>query len=189
MTHLPVSGHELHTYKVVAGETKPPRQPTKSTPKRQASHSGIGDLSDRGRQPVLLSCSIEVRPPGSTLHASGSIIRTHDYRAHGRQIDHESAIARRVPRKAVSAAADCKQQLAFARKSHGAHDVRSVGAASDQSRVLVDHSVPDPACWLIAFVPRGQQRSAEARAKFPNGGALYGCLGSRELYSEQICRS
>src|SRR5215470_541608 len=189
MTHLAVSGHELHADQVVTGETKPPRQPTKPTPKCQARHTGIGDLSKRGRQGLLLSGRVDVRPPSATAHAGGSIIGTHHYRAHGRQIDDETPVARRVPREAVPAAADSKQQFTLARKGHGAHDVCSIGTAGDQCRVLVDHSVPDPARRLIPLIPWDQQRAAQARTKVSNRGALYGCFSARELYGTQTCRS
>src|SRR5215472_6753546 len=111
--NLAVSGHQLNTDQIVAGETKSPRQPAESAPKCQARYAGIRDLSERGRQRLLLGCSVDVAAPCAARRAGRLSIRMHGYRTHGRQVDHQSAIARRVSGETVSAAAHREQQLAF----------------------------------------------------------------------------
>ena len=135
---------------------------------------------------MLLGCSIDVRTPGSTGHAGGSSIRIYDYGTHGRQIDYESAIARRVPGKAVSPASHGEQQLTFTSKSDGAPHICSVRATRDQRRVLVNHSVPDVARRLILLLPGSKQRSLKTRAQVPDSRALNHRLCTRELYGAQI---
>jgi hypothetical protein len=76
----------------------------------------------------------------------------------------------------VSAAAHCKQEFAFTRKSDGAHDVSGICAAGDQRWALINHSVPDMSRQLISVVAWSKQSSAQARAQVPNGRAFNRCL-------------
>ena len=65
-----------------------------------------------------------------------------------------------------------------------------IGRDTDQSDVDVvecsrkrgAHAVPDVTRRLIPVVSRCQQVSTQARAEVADGGALYDCLSSRELY-------
>src|SRR5260370_18158274 len=85
------------------------------------------------------------------------------YGIHGRQIDHETAVARRIAREAVSTAAHGEKEFALARERYSAHDVSGVGATRDEGGVLVDHSVPNTARHVIPFLARREQSTPQAR--------------------------
>src|SRR5260370_33542632 len=100
------------------------------------------------------------------------------YGIHGRQIDHETAVARRIAREAVSTAAHGEKEFALARERYSAHDVSGVGATRDEGGVLVDHSVPDTARHVIPFLARGEQSTPQAPAQHLYGRPFDPPLGA-----------
>ena len=69
---------------------------------------------------------------------------------HGGQVYHDAAVADRLARDAVAAAADRNQNLIFAGEAHALDHVGSARAAGDEGRPAVDHGVGQGTGQIIA---------------------------------------
>ena len=81
---------------------------------------------------------------------------------HGRQIDHEAAVADGLARGAVAATADGDEQVIGPGKLDGPDHVGRATALGDQRRTAVDHSVPDLAGPVVAVLARQEQGAPQA---------------------------
>jgi hypothetical protein len=80
-----------------------------------------------------------------------------------RQVDHDRAVADRVPRDLVAAAANGDRKLVLAREAHGLDHVRRSGDAHHERRPAVDHAVPDAPCLVVALVGGPDHEPVEPR--------------------------
>jgi hypothetical protein len=104
-------------------DAEPPRQPTESAAERQAGDAGRRVDAERRRHAEGLRlvvdvaerrARLDVRPPRPPVDADG---------AQEREIDHQPAVADRVARDVVSAAAHGQQQVVVAGEGDAAQDV------------------------------------------------------------------
>jgi hypothetical protein len=79
---------------------------------------------------------------------------------HGRQIDHDAALANRVTRQAVAATAYRDQKIVAGGELHRSHHICRVGAARDQRGVAVESAVPDAPRGFETLTYLGEDRSA-----------------------------
>ena len=68
---------------------------------------------------------------------------------HGREVDHEAAIAHRGAGDVVAAAADRHEQIVLARETHRPDDVAGLRTAHDHGGSSIDHAVPDRASLVV----------------------------------------
>jgi hypothetical protein len=78
-----------------------------------------------------------------------------------REVDHEPAVAERVPGDRVAAPTDGDQQVGPDAEPHRGGHVLGVGAARDGGRPAVDRAVPDPPRLVVRVVGGPQQLAAE----------------------------
>jgi len=97
--------------------------------------------------------------------AGGARRRVDQDPLHRRQVDHQHAVADRVPGHGVPAAADRHLQVALAGEADGCHHVVGAGAAGDQRRPPVDRAVPELACLVVPLLSRLEQRTTERGAQ------------------------
>ena len=105
---------------------------------------------------------VHVAPQRTAAGQHGLLLRVHANIVHRRKIDHQSVVAHSQPARVVPAAADGHQQLLLAAELHRRHDVGHVGAARNQSRAPVDHSVVHFASRVVTRIARLDQPSAQA---------------------------
>ena len=133
------------------------------------------------------SCVSRSSSPQSTPASARAVLaRGIDSDAlHRREVDHQPAVAERVPADAVATGADRDQQIALAREAHRRDHIGHARAAGDAGRMAVNRAIPDPAGSVVAGAGRQQQLSAERSAELVERGRLQGrclwCLDSGHL--------
>ena len=83
------------------------------------------------------------------LGSGGAASRVNLNVFHQRQIDHQAAVAYRLPADAVGAATHGDHEIVVARKLNGSNDVGCTRAARDERRTLVNLTVPHAPCFVI----------------------------------------
>ena len=89
----------------------------------------------------------------------------HAHTLHGLQVDYEPALARRFAGQAVPARAHRRQQPVFPSEVDGAPHVGGAGAAGDQSRMPIEHRIPDSASGIVRRMVLTQDLASHARSE------------------------
>jgi hypothetical protein len=146
----------------------------------------VGDLTAGRRQSERLGFSVELSPGDPRLSTRGALDGIDPNTLHCRQIDHQPAIADRVPGDVVAAAAHRHQQPVVPGEIDRPDHVRRAAAAGDQCRPPVDHAIPDPPRVVIAGIVRSQQRAAQRVSTHLNGAVLQNLAGAIHRGDAQI---
>ncbi len=109
MQDLAVCCYDLDRQQVVAGETVPAHQATHSAAQRQSRDTRIRCGTERRREPDVLHLAIELTQQGATASPSHFALRVDLDVLHPGQIDHQPAVAARLPGQAVASAANRSQ--------------------------------------------------------------------------------
>ena len=115
-------------------------------------------------RPKAAALAVEVaeQRPGADECAARQ--RIHAHAAHGREVDHQPAVADRLAGEAVAAAAHGDEQVVGAGEVHRARDVGRAGAARDDRGTAVEHAVPDaPRACRSPHRRRAARRRAGSR--------------------------
>ena len=158
---LAVRSDEVDGEQVVDRRAVLAHQPADPAAERQAGDAGVrDDAADRG-EPEELCLAVELAPQHARLGARRPRCRVDADALHRRQVDHEPAVAERMPADPVATGAHRDEQIALARVANGRDHVGDAGAARDAGRPAVDRAVPDPATGVIVDARRQQQLAAQ----------------------------
>ena len=149
-----VRGHELDREQVVDRQAELPLQSAHAAAERETGHAGVGDDADGAREVELLRGLVELPQERAAAHARGARARIDLGAAQPLHVDHDSAVARRVARDAVPAAAHGHEEALLACEPHGRDDVLGARRPDDQGGPAVDHAVPDHAGRVVVRVAR-----------------------------------
>ena len=116
---LPLGGDQIDRQKIVAGKSVLAAEPAPAAAERQPGDAGGGDRAAGGGEFVGLRLGIELGPQDSWLGARRARGFIHLHRLHGRQVDHQTAIADGVAGDVVAAAVNREQEAVVAREIHG----------------------------------------------------------------------
>ena len=158
---LAVRSNEVDGEQVVDRRAVLAHQPADPAAERQAGDPGVRDDAADGGEPEVLRLAVELAPQHARLGARRPRCRVDADALHRRQVDHEPAIAERMPADPVATGAHRDEQIALARVANGRDHVGDAGAARDAGRPAVDRAVPDPAALVIADARRQQQLAAQ----------------------------
>src|SRR5262249_22019493 len=89
-------------------------------------------------------------------------------RFHERHIDHQPIVAHCCAGGAVSAAANCHEQLVLVGKTHGGHDVPIIRTERNERRPTIDPPIPDSSSFVVTSVSRRNQPPTQLLAKGSN---------------------
>ena len=146
----PVGGHELDRPKAVDRQPEPPLEPADAATERQPGDARVADDADRADEPVLLGRDVELAEQRSAAGASEPPRRVDADVVHPTEVDDEAAVGRRVPDRAVTAAADGDLEVALAAEPDGSDDVVDVRGSDDDGRSSIEHRVPDAPGIVVA---------------------------------------
>ena len=132
---------------------------------RETADARVADDPARRGETVRRAGAIDVRPQRAAGHPRDLALAIDPDRPHQREVDHQAAVADRVPGDRVATATDRDEQLVLAGEPHRLGDVVGAGAAGDQRRATIDRPVPDPAGIVVALFTRAQESAAKARPK------------------------
>ena len=160
----------------------PAGQPPDPAAQGQAADAGVGDVPGRAGQPERLGPPVELPEQGAPGGGGHTAPGVDPDLGHGRQVDHDAAVAGREPGVAVAAAADGDQQVLLPGEADGRDHVLDAGAAGHQRRVAVGGGVPDRPGPVVArvagehhpapepFAEGGERPAARHGATVPVGG-------------------
>jgi hypothetical protein len=123
----------------------------------------MGDDATGHRQPEGLGLVVDVPPQTTALcpHRSRQWVDPHA--GHGRQVDHQAAVAHRVAGHGVTPASDRDRQLPLLSEAHGGQHVGGPRTAGDDGRLALDVPVPNLPGGLEVLVARFEHNSREFR--------------------------
>jgi hypothetical protein len=170
---LAVGRDDISGNEVVDCHTVLAAEPPKPAAQGQPGDTGCRVDPHRCRQTESLSFVIEVSQRRARSNMSPPFLRVHTNGLHKGKVDHEPTFAHRVAGDVVSCAVDSDESTMLARETDGLHDISGPRAASDQSRPLVDHCVPDLPGIIVAGVARLEQLPAEALSELLHCGLVY----------------
>ena len=162
---LAVRSDEVDGEQVVDRRAVLAHQPADPAAERESGDPGVRDDAADGGEPVELRLAVELTPQHARLGARRPRCRVDADAPHRRQVDHEPAVAERMPANPVATGAHRDEQIALARVANGRDHVGDAGAARDAGRPAVDRTVPDPATRLIADARRQQELAAQRAAQ------------------------
>ena len=139
--HGPVRAHDARREQAVDREAVLAPHPPFAAAEREPRDAGFRHDPAGHHQASALRFAIHIAPEGSALHARHAGVRIHVNAAHAGEVDDHAAIAARVPRDRVAAAAHGHQQLVLPREVHGVHDIGRPRAADEQRRPPRMHGV------------------------------------------------
>ncbi len=174
-----VGGHELDGAQVVDREPEAPLEPSDAAAERQPRDARVTDDADRADEPVRLRRDVELTEQRAAVHPRGARRRIHRHAVHRRQVHDETAVAARVPGRAVAAGADGQLEVLLAREPDRRRDVRSRPGPDDDRRPALVDRVPQPARIVVGRVPRRDDLAGERVPKAPRlvacqtGGRLH----------------
>ena len=168
MAELAVRGHDVHGFHVVEREAEAPRDAPEATAEREAADPGVGYGAGRRHEAVRHRFVIEVAQQAAAFDVGPTRGRVNPHAAKPRQVDLYAAVAGGLAREAVATALHGDEQLALARKSDCAPDIRGAGRLHDERRVLVELRMQDAARRVVALVSCEQERPAQARLELGN---------------------
>jgi len=119
-----------------------------------------GDDAAGGGQTVPGGRVVEAAPGGAAGSSAESLVRVHRDRPHARQVGNHRAVGGAEAGHAVPAAADRQLGAGLTGVPHHRCDVPGRSAADHRLRPCVDHSVVDPAGFVVAAVRSGDDRTA-----------------------------
>jgi hypothetical protein len=163
--HPPVGQHHLSREQRVCGQAVLARQPAHAAAEGEPGDPGVADHAGRGGQPVRLRRRVELGEEHAGLRPDGPPGRVDLDRLHGRQVDHQSAIAGGVAADAVPAAPHRERQPRSAGELERRDHIGGAGAAEDRRRPPVDYAVPEPAGRVVGGLARPQDLAAQRRAQ------------------------
>ncbi len=149
-TTSPVGGHELDRAKAVDRQPEPSLEPADAATERQPGDARVADDPDRADEPMLLRRDVERAEERPAAGPSESPLRVDADGVHPSEVDDEAAVGRRVPDRAVTAAADRDLEVDLAAEANGGHDVVDVGGPDDDRRPSIEHRVPDASRIVVA---------------------------------------
>src|SRR6266550_2626702 len=153
---LAAGGDDLERAKVVAGQAVLAREPADASAERKATHAGFGDDSGRDDEAVLGGRGVDVAQQAASLGPDHVLAGMHLDRPHAGEVDRESAVRNRLARHAVAAATHGDLEAVAARQVDGRYDILGRGAASNDSRPLGDHRVPDRPGLVVCGLTRDE---------------------------------
>jgi hypothetical protein len=148
----PARGDEFSGDQRVDRQTELPHEIANAAAERQPADTGVRHLARRYRESVLLCGLVELAEQGAAADAGTARLRIDDDMVDRREVDDQAAVARRVPGRAVPAAADRERQVLCARELDRRRDVLGVVAAGDRQRAPVDGSAPDATRLVVLRV-------------------------------------
>src|SRR5581483_5158346 len=161
-------------------DREPPlaREVSGAAAEREARDAGAPDDPQGDRQPERVRGVVDLGRGAPRLDAHGARLGVHADALQQRQVDDESVVAAAEPGAVVPAAADGDEHLLLPPEVHGGDHVRDVGAARDEARPLVDHSVVESADLVVVAIVRPDESSPES---------LNGEIGHMYLYDGLAC--
>jgi hypothetical protein len=160
-----VGGDQLDGAKVVHGQAEPAHQVPEAAAEGQPADPGVAHDPGRDGQPEPLGRAVQLpqqHPTGRADRTGGGIDPDGPHR---RQVDHQPAVAHRLPGHRVPAATRRHQQVVLPGEADRLDHVVGAGAAGDQRRPPVDRPVPDTPRLLVPLLAGPEQRAPEAAAQ------------------------
>src|SRR5205809_415752 len=133
-----------------------------SAPKSQATNTGGGDNAARRRQPECMGSVVHISPGTATSDTHCPYHRIDARALHQRQVDDQTIVNDAEAAAVVSATAHRHSEPTCASEIDGADDVCHIAAASDQTRISVDHALIDLPRGGTVGVSGYDQRAAQA---------------------------
>ncbi|MEZ5531081.1 MAG: hypothetical protein R3E69_01740 [Steroidobacteraceae bacterium] len=165
-THEPaVGGHQIGGQQVVAGEAELAGEAPESAAEREARDTGMRYGARRRHEPEGLCLAVELAEQHAGLDTRGPRFRIDTDAAHARKADHQSALADRLARNAVAAAAHGDEEVVARGEFDGVPDVCRAGAMGDQRRPAIEVAVPDAPRGVESRIAREQQPAAQPRTQ------------------------
>ena len=122
-------------------------------------------MPDGQGQAVRLGRGVDVGEQCAGLDAGGAGRGVDRHVLHGREIEHQAAVADGIAADIVAAALDRGEQPVLGGEADRALDVGGRPAAHDEARLAVDHGVPDGPRLVVAGVARGDRIAVEPVAQ------------------------
>jgi hypothetical protein len=169
-----VGGHYVRGDEVVAGEAVLAVEPAEAAPEREARYAGHRDYPQRGRQPERLRLVVELAQGQPGLGFGGASGGVYADALHGREVEHQPAVAHRLAGDAVPAAADGERQVVGAGELDPPDHVGHPQAADDKGGAPVHHAVEDRPSGVVAVVLGANQLAPYTGRKPPDGRLIEG---------------
>jgi hypothetical protein len=163
--HLCVSRDDIGRDEIIDGQPEFAGGPAEATAKREAGDAGRRIDPKRRGQPKRLRLFVEVRQRSAGLDPSGAGRRIDPHRFHQGEINEETAVAHRIARDVMAAAAHRNEQLFIARELDRIDDIRGPKAPHHQAGPSIDHGVPDGAGGVVAILSRQRDSAAHVAAQ------------------------
>src|SRR6266516_7844987 len=179
---------EVHRQQIINGQAVLAHEPAQAAAEGQARQtSSAYGAGGRGGS-IGLRCLHKLAKPETCL-SPGRLLRWIDPDAfHAREIDDHAAIADGTATDAVASTAHRNAQVMVTSKLDGSDHIDYIDAADDQSRVFVDHPVPDLPGSVIATLVRAEQFATQIGFEILQNGRMqcvlkHACCSSRAQLS------
>jgi hypothetical protein len=159
---LTVGGDQLVRHDVVAGQSVLASEPAHPAAQGQAADPGVGHVAGGRGQAVGLGGPVERAEQRPALDPGPAAHRVDPHPAQHGEVDHQPVVRHGVAGDVVTAAPDADLEVVIAGVAHRGGDVPDAGAPHDQTRVPVDHRVPDAADPVVAGAAGPQHRAVQA---------------------------
>ena len=163
----PVRGDHLRGEKVVRREAVLRHRPAEPAAERQPGDPRRRDDAPCYGEPVELRGRHELTPRHASLGACRPPRGVDEDAAHGREVDHDSAVADGLAGDVVAAATDRDLELPLVGERERPHDVGDPVAPRDHGRTLVHERVVDASGVLVPRVS-GEQQRPEKSSRAPS---------------------
>jgi len=130
-------------------------------PERQARNASVGIDPHRRRKTMGLSCRVELSQVQASLRTRYAPNRVDFDAFHARYVDDDTTVAHRRARHIMSPCANRDEQVPGSGEIDRRYDVVGSGAINYHRRSLIDHSVPNPALLVVAWIVRNNQFAAD----------------------------
>ena len=160
-----VGGHHLGGDQVVARQAGDRREPADAATEREAGDAGVADEAAGRCQAVLLRGRVDIGPGGTAAADRAPRDRIDGHAVHRAEMDHHPALADRVARVVVSAAAHRELEALRAREADRFGDLVGGVAARDERRLAIDGAVPDRTRAVVLRLTGRQHLPAETAAE------------------------
>jgi hypothetical protein len=156
----PVRGDHVGREEVVAGEAVLAVEPAETASEGQSGYACHRDDPEGRCQPERLRLVVELAQGKARLGPRPPPRRIHPHALHGRQVEHQAAVAHRLARDVVAAAAYREQEIVRVGEVDAPDHVGGARATNDQRWALVDHAVEDGASSVVAVFFRAHDLAA-----------------------------
>jgi hypothetical protein len=95
---------------------------------------------------------IQLTQQRTAVHSGHASFRVHTRPTHPGKIDDNTTVTGRKASDAVTAGADCNDQVMLPREPDRRDDVLGIGAAGDECRMAIDDAIPDHARIVVPRV-------------------------------------